>query len=73
MSSSPLLESLILLSAAIDAKEEKIDITMSPERRRQLSVQLGLLRRRLSEEYNLLLAASEEKREFAEAPAPEDR
>jgi uncharacterized protein involved in exopolysaccharide biosynthesis len=66
MSLSPTIESLKFLSAAIDAKQEKIDTALTPDRREQLSKQLESLQRRFSADYTQFLAASEGKDESAE-------
>jgi hypothetical protein len=55
MSTCPTLESLKLLSAAIEAKEEKLDISLTLERKKLLSEQLQLLLRRFGEEYSKFL------------------
>jgi len=53
----PILETLKLLAGAIDAKEDKIETSSTPDRRKLLFEQLERLRARFSTEYSQFLSS----------------
>jgi hypothetical protein len=57
------LATMKLLAGAIDAKEDKVETALPPDRRRHLSAQLEWLRARFSREYSQFLAATEKQEE----------
>ena len=67
------IETLKLLAGAIDAKEEKIETALTPDRRKRLSEQLEWLQARFSTEYSQFLAATGQKEESSASAQTTER